>query len=210
LRACNPTHQPTVRREALLHMALLIYFVLFFLLAFVWRSVVVYRSSGKNPFVLPAEDSAHGYVGRAFKALIAAVALLVTLDAVHPGALGPIGLLQIPALEVTGWALLLASLGWLLVAQAHMGISWRVGIDSKNATPLVSHGLFAVSRNPIFLAMRINLLGLFFVLPNGATLAVLVAGELLMQIQVRLEEAHLASLHGEAFAQYAKRVRRWL
>lgn len=194
-------------------MILLTYFICYFLLAFVWRSVLVYRRTGKNPVVLPAQDNAYGYVGRAFKVVIAAVATVVTLNAALPDAsdwLGRLAFLHVQALHVTGWTLLIASLVWLLVAQAQMGDSWRVGIDSNNATALVSTGLFSVSRNPIFLAMRVNLGGLFFVLPSGATLAILVAGEILMQLQVRLEEAHLAALHGEPYAQYTARVRRWL
>jgi protein-S-isoprenylcysteine O-methyltransferase Ste14 len=74
----------------------------------------------------------------------------------------------------------------------------------------VQGGLFAISRNPIFLAMRVTLLGLFLVLPSAATLSLLVAGEILMQVQVRLEEKHLASLHGAEYAAYCQRVRRWL
>ena len=196
-----------------LHMALLTYFIFYFLLTFVWRSVVVYRRSGKNPFVLPAQDNAYGYVGRAFKVVIVAVATVVALNAVTPKFSAHLGLLvflQVQALQVAGWTLLFASLVWLLVAQVQMGDSWRVGIDSKNATALVSSGLFSVSRNPIFLAMRANLLGLFLVLPSGATLSILAAGEILMQIQVRLEEVHLAALHGEQYTQYTALVRRWL
>jgi len=194
-------------------MALFTYFLVYFFLAFVWRSLVVYRRSGKNPLVLPTEDNAYGYVGRAFKVVIAAVALVVSVNVVAPewsAWMGPFAFLQLQPLHIAGWGLLAASLGWLLVAQAQMGNSWRVGIDSNNATALVAHGLFSVSRNPIFLAMRVNLLGLFLVLPNGVTLTILVAGELLMQIQVRLEEVHLAALHGQAYAQYQTRARRWL
>ena len=194
-------------------MALFTYFICFFLLAFVWRSVVVYRRTGKNPVVLPAQDNAYGYVGRAFKIVIAAVAAVVTLNAALPDAsdwFGRLAFLEVQALHVAGWTLLIASLVWLLVAQAQMGDSWRVGIDSNNSTDLVSKGLFSVSRNPIFLSMRVNLLGLFFVLPSGATLTILVAGEILMQLQVRLEEAHLAALHGKPYAQYKAGVRRWL
>jgi protein-S-isoprenylcysteine O-methyltransferase Ste14 len=58
-----------------------------------------------------------------------------------------------------------------------MGASWRIGIDSANATELVSKGLFSVSRNPIFLAIRLALLGFFLVAPNAATLAILAAAE---------------------------------
>jgi protein-S-isoprenylcysteine O-methyltransferase Ste14 len=70
--------------------------------------------------------------------------------------------------------------------------------------------LFGVSRNPIFLSMRVNLLGLLLVLPTTVTLVALVAGELLMQIQVRLEEAHLAGIHGDDYLAYCVRVRRWI
>ncbi|MBK8305818.1 MAG: isoprenylcysteine carboxylmethyltransferase family protein [Gammaproteobacteria bacterium] len=194
-------------------MALLIYFLIYFTFAFIWRSVLVYRRTGKNPFVLPSGDDAYGYVGRAFKFVIAAVAFIVAVNATAPGLLPPLGAcpaLQIPSLRVFGWALLLAALAWTLVAQAQMGDSWRIGIDSANSTALVTSGLFAISRNPIFLAMRINLLGLFAVLPNALTLLTLIAGEMLMQVQVRLEETHLAGLHAEQYAQYRKRVRRWL
>jgi protein-S-isoprenylcysteine O-methyltransferase Ste14 len=91
-----------------------------------------------------------------------------------------------------------------------MGLSWRIGIDTAHATELVQHGLFGVSRNPIFLAMRLSLLGLLLVYPAAATLALLVAGEILIQVQVRLEEQHLLGLHGDAYRAYCARVRRWL
>lgn len=194
-------------------MGLLIYFLVYFLSAFVWRSVLVYKRTGTNPFALPSGDDAYGYVGRAFKSVIFAVTLLVAVNAISPdmlASLGTIPVLQVPALRLFGWSLLLASLVWILVAQAQMGDSWRIGIDSANSTRLVTNGLFAISRNPVFLAMRISLLGLFALLPNAVTLAILIAGELLMQVQVRLEEAHLAILHTGQYAQYRERVRRWL
>jgi len=52
--------------------------------------------------------------------------------------------------------------------------------------------------------------GAVLVATSAATLVLLVAGELLVQVQVRLEEQHLAGLHGERYAAYCKRVRRWL
>jgi protein-S-isoprenylcysteine O-methyltransferase Ste14 len=91
-----------------------------------------------------------------------------------------------------------------------MGNAWRIGIDRTTATDLVQTGLFQYSRNPIFLGMRLNLLGLFLVLPNAAMLAIWLVGDVLMQIQVRLEEAHLHQLHGDAYHFYRQRVRRWL
>jgi len=189
------------------------YFLLFFLFAFVWRSVLVWRRTGVNPFVLPAGDDAQGYVGRAFRVVMigtALIAALPVLSSAAPRWLGSWPLLASLPAAAFGWLLLAVALVLLLVAQAQMGASWRIGIDGARATALVRHGLFARSRNPIFLAMRLELLGLFLVLPGVAAAAVLVAGEILMQVQVRLEEQHLAAQHGAAYADYCARVRRWL
>jgi protein-S-isoprenylcysteine O-methyltransferase Ste14 len=175
--------------------------------------MVVYRRTGINPLVLPTRDDAYGYVGRAFKVVIFGIGGVVALNAINPAVmlhLAPIAVLRQNWLSALGWLVLSLSLVWLLIAQANMGNSWRIGIDQQNRTDLVSTGLFAVSRNPIFLAMRLNLFGFVLVLPNAATLALLVAGELLIQVQVRLEEAHLTGLHGTAYEQYRSSVRRWL
>lgn len=75
---------------------------------------------------------------------------------------------------------------------------------------LVRTGVFGRSRNPIFLGMRINLAGLFLVLPNAFTFAGLLLGEALIQVQVRLEETHLSSVFGGEYEAYRRAVRRWL
>jgi protein-S-isoprenylcysteine O-methyltransferase Ste14 len=194
-------------------MTLLVYFTVYFLLAFVWRSLLVYKRSGLNPLVLPSRDDAYGYVGRAFKLVILLVFGVVVLNAFAPDALalaGPITALQAKGVALTGWVLLAVSLLFLLAAQANMGNSWRIGIDEQHRTSLVQTGIFSFSRNPIFLAMRLNLVGFFLVLPNAATLAILASAELLMQVQVRLEEVHLQSLHGATYNEYRSAVRRWL
>lgn len=193
--------------------ALLVYFLAWFTLVFVWRSWLVWRRTGANPLVLPSGDNADAYVGRAFKLVVASCAIVVTSLVLLPNArrwLGAHETLQLAGVTYLGWVLLIAAFGWLLVAQAQMGASWRIGIDARARTALIETGLFSVSRNPVFLAMRVTLLGLFLVVPASATLALLVAGEILIQVQVRLEEQHLRALHGDRYAHYAERVRRWL
>jgi len=194
-------------------LALLIYYVVCFIVAFVLRSLLVYRRSGVNPLVLPSSADAYGYVARAFKAVIGAIGAVVIALAIWPESqmyFGRWTALSTRALAFVGWALLITSLIWLLIAQAHMGASWRIGIDDKRRTELVQHGLFTWSRNPIFLAMRINLAGLFLVFPSAITSTLLVAGEILIQVQVRLEEKHLTNLHGHVYDTYRAKVRRWL
>jgi protein-S-isoprenylcysteine O-methyltransferase Ste14 len=97
----------------------------------------------------------------------------------------------------------------LIWAQVQMGLSWRIGLDAETPGVLVQHGIFSRSRNPIFLSMRLNLLGLMFLLPNLWTLLLLVCGELVIQIQVRLEEAHLPLVYGQAYESYRAQVPRW-
>jgi protein-S-isoprenylcysteine O-methyltransferase Ste14 len=189
------------------------YFAAYFGIAFVWRSWLVYRRTGTNPVVFPPGSGLHAYVGQAFRAVLAGCAAVAVAVAAAPSAvrwLGGYEALHLPAVAWAGWSLLTIALVWLLIAQAQMGIAWRIGIDERVRTPLVQRGLFGVSRNPIFLAMRVSLLGFVLVLPSAATLALLAAGEVLMQIQVRLEEEHLRVEHGVAFARYEAKVRRWL
>jgi protein-S-isoprenylcysteine O-methyltransferase Ste14 len=199
--------------DHLLRWLLPTYLVVFLGLAFGWRSYLVWRTTGINPFVLGISDNVYDFIGRLFKVTLLGCGIVVLVYALSPegyGFLGPISWLNISTLQIIGIALLAVSLVWVLIAQAQMGTSWRVGIDSEHETPLVMHGIFRVSRNPIFLGMRVTLLGLFLILPSAASLAILMVGDVLMQIQVRLEEEHLTKMHGESYQAYTKQTRRWL
>ena len=191
---------------------LLIYFLVYFGLAFVWRSVKVYRETGINPIRLPRSDDANGYVGRMFKGLLGLCSVYLCLQSFAPDiglVLPPMAWLDNYLVQALGWLVLSISGIVLIWAQAQMGESWRIGLDADTPGPLVVHGLFARSRNPIFLSMRLNLLGLMCLLPNLFSLLLLVCGELLIQIQVRLEEAHLPLVYGEAYEAYRAQVPRW-
>lgn len=192
--------------------ALLIYFVLYLSLAFIWRAVVVYRATGIQPIRQPSQDDAQGYVMRMFKIvlMVCFVHLLAQVSGAEVNKAWPtLSWVAQSGLYALGWAVLAMSSAVLLLAQVQMGLSWRVGLDAQTPGPLVTHGLFARSRNPIFLSMRLSLLGQFVVLPNTVTLLELLCGELLIQIQVRLEEVHLPQIYGAAYEAYQARVPRW-
>jgi protein-S-isoprenylcysteine O-methyltransferase Ste14 len=188
----------------------LLLFVLFFLLALVGRSLVARRRTGINPIVWPNDDSVEGYIARAMHA--ATAALLIGLALHGAGWSLRVGLLPWAGSAPLYWAgvvLFGIALVYVLVAQWQMGASWRIGIDHARATSLVSHGLYAWSRNPIFLGTRLALLSALLMVPTAITLAATLALEVLIQLQVRLEEQHLLRLHGEGFRAYCDRVRRW-
>jgi protein-S-isoprenylcysteine O-methyltransferase Ste14 len=190
-----------------------IYLAVFFLTAMLWRSLLVWKQTGVNPYRLGGNDTAHDFIGRLFRITLIACGSVAGVYAFAPNIysfLAPITWLQQSTLIIAGSILLIISLIWVLIAQAQMGDSWRIGIDSQHKTELVQTGLYRYSRNPIFLGMRLMLIGLFLVIPNAVTLAIWLLGDCLMQIQVRLEEEHLARLHGESYARYRHRVKRWI
>lgn len=114
------------------------------------------------------------------------------------------------ALKWTAAALFAACALTILVAQVQMGASWRVGVPAEGPGALVTRGLFAWSRNPIFVGLLGTLLALFLWSPHLGTMAVLAATWSLTLVQVRIEEEALVEAHGDAYAQYAGRVGRWI
>lgn len=192
---------------------LLIYFLLFFGLAMILPTYRTWKSTGVNPYKLGSSDNAHDYIGKNFRLVMLVCFLVVIVFAFFPNVyqfLLPIPYLANNILIIVGEALLLIALVWVLIAQNHMRKSWRIGIDEDVKTELVQNGLFKISRNPIFLGMRLMLLGIFLIIPNAVTLVILITGELLIQIQVRLEEEFLTRTHGESYLVYQKQVRRWI
>jgi len=190
-----------------------IYLVVYEVMVFVWRSYVVRKRTGINPIVFTRADSVHGFIGRVFKVLFPVVVLVVLVYSFLPGVyayLAPISWLEQPWLRSIGVGLLIASLLWTVLAQARMGESWRIGIDAARKTKLVEGGVYGVSRNPIFVGIIATQLGLLLVIPNALTLLNFVLGVVLINIQVRLEEEYLRTMHGEDYVAYTRRVRRWI
>jgi protein-S-isoprenylcysteine O-methyltransferase Ste14 len=108
---------------------------------------------------------------------------------------------------------MLAALGITItvVAQLWMGDSWRIGVDSSERTELVTHGPFAVVRNPIFAAMMPAFAGVALLAPNALSIAGAVVLVAALELQTRLvEEPYLLAVHGERYALYARRVGRFL
>jgi protein-S-isoprenylcysteine O-methyltransferase Ste14 len=98
----------------------------------------------------------------------------------------------------------------LLLTLVSFGTSFRVGIDEDRPDKLVTTGVFALSRNPIYVAFGLVLLGQFLLFSNWILLVYLVAGVWLFHRQVLREEAFLRTHYGQEFVEYCKRVRRYV
>ena len=197
----------------LLKIFLPIYFLLFFGLAMFWRSYIAWKRTGINPYKLGNGDTVHDFVGKLFRLTLIATALIVFVFSVmyqYYEWLSPIAWMNSSVLMILGIVSLILALIWVLVAQLQMGDSWRIGIDEESKSTLVQHGLFGVSRNPIFLGMLVMLVGFLLLLPTAATLTITVLGFVLIHVQVRLEEAFLTEKYGEDYRKYQMNVHRWI
>lgn len=196
-----------------LRITLPVYFTVFFAVAFVLKSIIVAKRIGKNPVVLPQDDSAYGLIGFYFKVTLLALFVYVLAFAFFPNwhnsflAIQPMDNLPFKYL---GLGLLAFALFWTIIGQHDMRNSWRIGIDVETKTELVTTGLFKVSRNPIFFGMTVSLMGLFLTTPNALTSLFLILGFVLIQIQIRLEEDYLIKQHGQSYLSYKQKVRRFI
>jgi len=103
----------------------------------------------------------------------------------------------------------LAGLALLLWSLVSFGQSFRVGIDMDHPDTLETSGVFAFSRNPIYVAFGLVLVGQFLIFSNWILLVYLGAAIWLFHRQVLREEYFLKERYGEEYAQYCNRVRRY-
>ncbi|WP_306569162.1 isoprenylcysteine carboxylmethyltransferase family protein [Faecalispora jeddahensis] len=111
------------------------------------------------------------------------------------------------------WAgVLICILGLLLFLWGliSFGASFRVGIDQSKPDKLMTHGAFAISRNPLYVAFIFFLVSFFFIFPNPLFLICLFAGLWLFHRQIMREEIFLRKYYGEEYIDYCKKVRRYL
>lgn len=81
----------------------------------------------------------------------------------------------------------------------------------ENASSVVETGVFAYTRNPMYVALLILLIGLGYWLGNWASLLCPIVFILYMnRFQIQPEERVLESLFGNDYIAYKQRVRRWI
>lgn len=114
--------------------------------------------------------------------------------------------------ETIRWIGVLFCLVGLLLFIASLvsfGQSFRVGIDAVHPDRLITTGVFAFSRNPIYVAFGIILSGQFLIFSHWILLLYLGAAIWLFHRQVLREEEYLKRHYGQEYAAYCKRVRRY-
>jgi protein-S-isoprenylcysteine O-methyltransferase Ste14 len=113
---------------------------------------------------------------------------------------------------VVRWLAALAAVGCLLMTircWRRMGRNWRMDISDRNTT-LITDGLFARIRHPIYAFSIAMMIATALVLPTPLMIIVAAAHVVLMNVKARNEEAHLARMHGERYTRYVARTGRFL
>ncbi|MFT3920345.1 methyltransferase family protein [Cloacibacterium sp.] len=197
--------------ELFIKIFLPIYFILFFGISFVAKTIIIARRIKKNPLVLPKDESAYALVGNYFKlCLVGIFGYVILFSFLSESCFLPIDFFDAELLKFVGASLMLLALVWTIVAQNQMKNSWRIGIDNDTKTELITSGLFSISRNPVFLGMIVSLVGLFLATPNAVSLLFLILGYVLIQVQIRLEEEFLYRQHSEKYLDYFEKTNRLL
>jgi protein-S-isoprenylcysteine O-methyltransferase Ste14 len=163
--------------------------------------------------VIP-ERSAERAMWLVFVPLVAAWCALPWLALTHDH-----GWLALPSFAHGGvvyqglrWVAALAALTCLamtLQCWRTMGRDWRMDISERN-TALVTAGLFARIRHPIYAFSIAMMISAALVLPTPPMLLIAAIHIVLMNVKARNEEAHLARMHGDTYLRYVERTGRFL
>jgi len=116
-----------------------------------------------------------------------------------PGLLHPVSLAVGLAMVVLGYA-------GTLWTYAALGESWRIGINPKEKTAMVSRGPYRWIRHPLYLTQIVMLAGAALVLPTLVSFATLALHWLCVRLKVADEESYLDKTHGAAYRDYRSRT----
>ena len=88
-------------------------------------------------------------------------------------------------------------------AQYAMGKQWRIGVDPNEKTELVTAGIYAKIRNPIYTGCIVFGSGLLLLAPHVLFVITGLVGYFAVRAYVKdIEEPYLVKLHGENYRQY--------
>jgi protein-S-isoprenylcysteine O-methyltransferase Ste14 len=179
------------------------------------RAISSWIATGVNPIVIGrGQGSWRVLEFFSFLAVIAWVieVLLRALGSrfdISPDAVG-VAQLHTQAVRITGVALLIIGMVPFILAFVNFGTSWRIGIDRKTPGTLVTGGIFAVTRNPIFVAFILFFFGIFLINGTWFFLIFALLAVVAIHFQILREEDFLKKQYGADYAEYHRRTARYI
>lgn len=190
--------------------------VLYLLYLALWKikHVKQIKASGINPKVMTkSESSIQRYMYQLTNFITVYVIFVIISHAfqVNIGSLfNRIQLINYILFDIIGFSTGLIGLSLCLYAQLKMGNSWRVGIDEKVKTDLITSGLYKYIRNPTYLGLFLLNTGVWLIWPTWTVFILNLLFILFLEIQVRCEEDYLKLVHGHIYLEYKKNTKRYI
>jgi protein-S-isoprenylcysteine O-methyltransferase Ste14 len=119
-------------------------------------------------------------------------------------------LVTVSLLKWIGIALCYAGLVIFLWALISFGKAWRIGIDEAHSGELITTGIFAVSRNPIFLFMDMYFTGILLIYPNVLFTVATLCAITGIHFQILREEKFLLNRFKDRYTGYKRKTGRYL
>ena len=120
--------------------------------------------------------------------------------------------LREPAFAALRWVAALVAviaLAGTIRCWLRMGSDWRMDVGLERKTDLITDGLFARVRHPIYAFSILLMLCSVAIVPTLPMTLIAAVHIVLMILKARNEERHLCALHGDAYAQYLRRTGRF-
>ncbi len=137
---------------------------------------------------------------------LAGLLIGVALDTAWPAAFLPA-----PAQYVAGGVLIAAGLGLFALAVRTFAGARTSPVHERPTTSIITTGVFRYTRNPIYVAMTLVLIGLGLAIDSAWIVAMAVPAVLIIdRFVIRTEEAYLVEKFGDEYERYRQTVRRWL
>jgi len=98
---------------------------------------------------------------------------------------------------------------FLILGYYHMGFSWRIGISNKIDTPLVTTGIFSITRNPVYIFFYLFYISIFLTTGNLIFLSLTILIFINLHLLILEEEKSLEKAHGKKYMVYKEGVPRY-
>lgn len=128
--------------------------------------------------------------------------------------------LPVPGANGIGGIVGMRAVGWLLIAVGVVLLVWAqitfrrhhtTVIPNRPASAMVTDGPYSFTRNPIYVSLALIYLGLALLTRMLWPIIVLpVILVLITMLVIRREERYLADAFGAEYAEFRRRVRRWV
>jgi protein-S-isoprenylcysteine O-methyltransferase Ste14 len=108
--------------------------------------------------------------------------------------------------RLLGFAVLLGSTVFALWARFSLGTSWSVGATVRGDRRLRTSGPYAVTRHPIYTGLVGMLLGTTLLAGIGQWIVLVVAGVIVAEVKIWMEEELLMAAFPDEYPRYRRRV----